>query len=136
MRNFLTMLFSGCCLPGSETLIEEAPAAWQAAFHESVPAEIALQHGRYWQSGHWSGEHAWFFALTADTTFSDSFIAQKRLTEQPPIDIERLLSLEIIFPAPDWFAPAGSTYRLWRRDHLFMLLAEDGRTIYLHSGAL
>ena len=134
MLRWAVALLSGCCIPTGERRIEDPAAAWQAAFQSPVPDGVTLQQGQYWQSGHWSGEHAWFFAITAPTAFRDDFVTTRGLTEEPGPDREKLIAMEVLFPLPDWFAPPGLDYRVWKREG--MLIFAAGEQLYLHSGAL
>lgn len=127
---------SACCLPFSEVNIEESIPAWEAAFKSPVPEGVVLTHGQYWKGIHWSNEYSWFFAMEPNETFLERFVEYNQMEVLTGVDQKEDLTFELLFTPPEWFAPSGSSYQIWRSEQMFLFLDKDQRTIFVHSGVL
>jgi hypothetical protein len=130
------VLASACCIPFSEVLIEESNPAWEAAFRAPVPKSVVVTHGRYWKGIHWSAEYSWFFALEPSEDFLNRFIEQNRMEEMVAANTKEDLVFEMVFTPPEWFAPPGPSYQIWRSDEVFLFLDKAQGTIFVHGGML
>ncbi|WP_369750510.1 hypothetical protein [Leptospira sp. P2653] len=85
---------------GCEEKNTEDPAAaylyWSG--DRTVPNDLELIHGKYWESAHWSHEHILFLELKAPLPWRKEF---KRLNHLIEVESDKTEPSD----APDWFRP-------------------------------
>jgi len=98
---FVIMLLISC----SEKRSDVASECYELWSGQSVPKEIKVIHGTYWESAHWSKEYIMFLELTASKEWRRRFVQQNKMI---------LTDDEWVKPngIPAWFSPSDSC-RQW-----------------------
>jgi hypothetical protein len=122
----------GCCLPIPQT-VEHPDRAWENAFHEPVPDGVQVRRGRYWNSGHFSGEYAWFFEIAPNEPFVKDLVARKRATKDDAPDAAQRARLDTWLAPPTWFAPEDRSYRVYRSEHLSIFVQTDDQAVFISN---
>lgn len=98
---FILTAFISC----SEKRSDVASECYKLWSGESVPKDVKVINGTYWESAHWSKEYIMFLEMTASKEWRTQFVQQNKMI---------LTDVEWIKPngIPAWFKPSDS-YSQW-----------------------
>lgn len=130
---FLGMVALGAMNAGTW---EDDPENWKRAFGVEQPPDLRILHSRYWNSGHFTHEYAYYFEVEASPRWREGFWREHGLLQEPPERVMGSLPPLSGNNIPDWFAPGTSDqYIKWEgaKDGLWVWVRKSDGRLFLHN---